>query len=48
MYELSKKKVMPSSSQEVRNHMIEKMMKVIFWYLPSPSIFEMSFSKGES
>ena len=39
---------MPSSSQEVRNHIAENIQKIVLWYLPSPSTFEISSYKGDN
>jgi hypothetical protein len=46
--ELSKKKPMPSSSQDVKNHITEKMMKDWIWYFPYPLIWSIRCSAGES
>ena len=48
MNELSKKKPIPSRSQDVRNHITEKMINDWIWYLPYPLIWSMRCSAGES
>ena len=38
---------MPRRRQAVKNHMVQKIKKDCFWYLPSPLTLSMSSSSGE-